>query len=233
MTTTINSYASSSALAQDGIDAVTFDTTGITKGGAIQSRGFKFYTLSATLLAADSGRHMYVNAATAQTLTLPDPSTLFAGAIISISNIIGAGAWTITRAGAALIFAFGQTSATSIILNPSDSVQLVTDGANWVQVTGRNALGSGQTWQAVSRSVGTSYTNTTGKPIQILISGTVSSVNGYAALVIGGVNVGYTAQVANASYIVGSVGGIVPNNVSYNIANQVGTFTISTWSELR
>ena len=32
MTTTINSYASSSALAQNGVDVITFDTTGITAG---------------------------------------------------------------------------------------------------------------------------------------------------------------------------------------------------------
>lgn len=196
----------------------------------IAAAGVTSYTASATLTAAVFGKHVYYNSASAGTLTLPSASAEPIGSIISISNIIGAGVCTIARADASVIFAFGQVGVTSISLNPGDSIQLVTDGANWVQVVGSKSLGVGQNWQDVtgSRAVNTTYTNTTGKQIMVLISGNTAvgtkptfSINGVAYAKVGtnaGANVLFTLSV------------IIPALATYILATNAA---IEQWSELR
>ena len=167
----------------------TDNSTKVATTAMVQSVGLNASTLtsingSTTLISADLGKHIYLNAATAQTITLPAVATCPIGSILSFTNIIGAGAWTIARAGGSLIFGLAQVSATSIILNPSDSIQLTNDGNNWVQVTGSNGIGSGQNWQSVTRASGTTYTNSTGKPIVLLRTFTVSTANNPASTTI-------------------------------------------------
>lgn len=94
-----------------------------------------------------------------------------------------------------------------------------------------NALGIDQTWQNVtsSRSSGITYTNNTGRPIQISIcvkdSGSVSPFS----LIIGGVTVFSVDDFIVNQYI--SLDKIIPNGVTYR-AN-TGSNIISNWSELR
>ena len=94
-----------------------------------------------------------------------------------------------------------------------------------------NALGWGQTWQSVigSRAGGTSYQNTTGRPIAVYIS--ISSTTGRSVQVstdnatwitVGSVNAN-GADVRVASFI-------VPDQYYYRIEN---TVTLTAWSELR
>ena len=129
-----NADGISGAIQVNGVDAVVFNASGITLGGKIVSNGIGSYTGTATLTTADIGRHAYYASASAGTLTLPSISGLSVGSMISISNIIGTAACTIARAGINVIYAFSQVGVTSINLNPGDSVQLITDGSNWIQV---------------------------------------------------------------------------------------------------
>ena len=86
-------------------------------------------------------------------------------------------------------------------------------------------LGVGQTWKdmAASRSLGTVYTNTTGKPIQVVVTCAASNALTFS---IGG------AVVAQATYgsssPANSVSLIIPNGVTYSVAG-----SISKWWELR
>jgi hypothetical protein len=80
-----------------------------------------------------------------------------------------------------------------------------------------NAIGSGQSWTNPSRSTSVTYTNTTGKPIMVVVSGY------YMDLYVDGVHTGYGA--GNAQY---STSAIVPNGSSY-----YATGTVSVWAELR
>jgi hypothetical protein len=84
-----------------------------------------------------------------------------------------------------------------------------------------SAIGYGQTWQDMtgSRVNGTTYTNTTGKPIQIMIVN--SAANG--SLTLGGVSL-IAANIA-ASIVISA---IIPNGVTYMYAG-----TILRWAELR
>ena len=86
-------------------------------------------------------------------------------------------------------------------------------------------LGGTQTWQnvAASRVLGTTYTNSTGKPIAISYNDSSLSL---ATLTIGGVVV-QKAQAVSASWM--PIFGIIPNGATYSITGG----TIGVWAELR
>lgn len=87
-----------------------------------------------------------------------------------------------------------------------------------------SSLGYGQSWQNVtaSRAAGTTYYNTTGKPIQLLI--TVTSGNAAALLINGS-----TAFPAISGQLT-IQGVIIPHGASYALGNSSAP---STWWELR
>lgn len=90
--------------------------------------------------------------------------------------------------------------------------------------------GNAQTWQNVtsSRSLGTTYTNSTGAPIQVAVGCVGSSA--IAQLTIGGVNCG---QVGTSGGTRAQLTGIVPNGATYSVSAASGTPSIESWAELR
>lgn len=90
------------------------------------------------------------------------------------------------------------------------------------------SLGYGQTWQNVSRTNGTTYYNTTGKPI-MLIFGQSSASAGSFTLTVNGVTLPTTFGWTSASAF-GGGGIIIPAGASYSINCPVGT---ATCAELR
>jgi hypothetical protein len=104
-----------------------------------------------------------------------------------------------------------------------------------------NSLGWGQTWQSVSgsRVIGTSYQNTTGRPIVIAPR---ASTAGASNLVIEvSLNNSTWVVVASNAHNVGSswtdatVCGtvVVPNGVYYRFRLVSGSGTLTGWTELR
>jgi hypothetical protein len=99
--------------------------------------------------------------------------------------------------------------------------------------TAASSIGVGQTWQDVfaSRAIGTTYTNSTGKPITVAITATCSAGLTVQGLTIDGVIV-YAASVN----VVGAASGFalnVPNGATYVTVTNGGTLTLVTWHELR
>jgi hypothetical protein len=92
-----------------------------------------------------------------------------------------------------------------------------------------SSLGYGQTWQDVSasRTQGTTYYNTTGKPIAAIFS---CQTNGTVNIIINGAT---QTQMSASTGIVSAFLFIVPTNQSYSIANASGTTTTAAWKELR
>ena len=114
---------------------------------------------------------------------------------------------------------------------------------SWVtsQLTANSGLGIGQTWQTQSRTFGTTYYNTTGKPIVVSITGYLDSLIPAMIsfqLVVGGLVVA-TPGFSNLSQGYGyeiyfTVEAIVPAGASYTTGTQSGyTVPISGWVELR
>jgi hypothetical protein len=93
-------------------------------------------------------------------------------------------------------------------------------------------LGVNQTWQSVSRAVGTTYTNSTGKPIvaAVTLSCTAgTSVQGFT--INGAVNV-----YAGSTNVAGAASGfaiVIPDGATYVTVTNGGTLSVVTWNELR
>jgi hypothetical protein len=98
-----------------------------------------------------------------------------------------------------------------------------------------SGLGVGQTWQNVigSRALDTTYTNTTGKPIQLAVQCTTAGAGpgGYAAVTVDGL----TVSSCYSMYIgvpVGVPNVIVPNGSTFSVTG-AGTSVLAVWLELR
>lgn len=97
--------------------------------------------------------------------------------------------------------------------------------------TANNAIGVGQTWQnfTSSRSLGTTYTNNTGRSIQVYIGIQSSSQTNFASATISGLTF-YGSITTNSSHF-SIISVIIPNGISYsaNMGSASGYF----WYELR
>lgn len=94
--------------------------------------------------------------------------------------------------------------------------------------------GGGQTWQDVtaSRAMTTTYTNSTGKPIQVMVCMAYGSVGNFTTNLLVG---GNQAQVLNIGVVTGGGGifpmtAIVPAGATYQVTGSSG---INKWYELR
>ena len=95
-----------------------------------------------------------------------------------------------------------------------------------------SSLGYGQTWQNVagSRAIGTTYYNTTGKPITVVVTAAASaSLSG--TLTINGIAVSFCQHTPSAGGGVSPLTGIVPPDGSYSASGT--NFSMGTWAELR
>jgi hypothetical protein len=155
-------------------------------------------------------------------------STTFLRGDGSWANVAtGGGSGTVTSVNAnstvsGFTFTGGPVTASGTLTltgpTPGTSGNVLTsDGTNWVsQTNSGSGIGTGQTWQAVTRTSGTTYYNTTGKPIQF--KGDVnSSNNGTSSLTINGVFTGYQGSGYNASGTQWYCGApvIIPAGASY------------------
>lgn len=105
----------------------------------------------------------------------------------------------------------------------------VTDNAGISLVTANSYdLGVGQTWQDVkaSRAIGTTYTNSTGKPIEVAITTTQTSS---PTIVVNGISILTNAD--NVGGVIVGLSCIIPNGATYSLSNAGGTITY--WFELR
>jgi hypothetical protein len=140
------------------------------------------------------------------------------------------------EAGNLLTYDTGGTAIQRWVLNGSEGMRIDPSGNLTVTgtITGSNTggLGVGQTWTNVTstRNGGTTYTNSTGKPISVLIVGVYSSGTGVVSVNVGGVLAGTSQYAVNAGWLVVCTT-IVPPSATY-----IATFTGSTkngWYELR
>jgi hypothetical protein len=96
------------------------------------------------------------------------------------------------------------------------------------------AYGLGQTWQNVtaSRAAGVTYTNTTAKPIEVYIQGTMSAGSAYPILTTEGLPFWgeMSFNLANQPAFIRLT--IRPGQ-TYILSTSSGTMTISQWAELR
>jgi hypothetical protein len=104
-------------------------------------------------------------------------------------------------------------------------------GAGGQAITAMGSIGYGQTWQDVSgsRTLGTTYYNTTGKPIQVAVSASCSSGTGVMTATVN--SLGIQSNSAAAAFNTTMVF-IVPAGASYT-SDITATKVLSSWYELR
>lgn len=141
----------------------------------------------------------------------------------------GAGTGAVTAASAAdIVGQIGSTAVANATTAANGGVTSVNGSTGAVTV---QQIGVSQTWQNPSRSLGTTYTNSTGRPIQVT-SSVYAQGGTYARAYVGGVMILDSRTVdccgiPQISYFPFSF--IVPNGTTYQITG--GGFTI--WAELR
>jgi hypothetical protein len=115
--------------------------------------------------------------------------------------------------------------------NGTNGQALTTDGAGGSSWSTLALLGVGQTWQNVtaSRAFGTTYTNSTGKPIEVVIAFANPSPGQSGVLTVGGVAIQF-GQINSAYINLASGSAIVPLGATY-VFNT--TTTLIQWMELR
>jgi hypothetical protein len=103
----------------------------------------------------------------------------------------------------------------------------------WIDPLKDIEIGAGQTWQNLtgSRSSGVTYTNTSGKSIQISVRCLVTTSAESATLTIGGQPMDFIGN-TNIAGVQMALSAIVPDNTSYSVV-LLGSASIIRWSELR
>ena len=125
------------------------------------------------------------------------------------------------------------TSAVQVVAPSTSGNLLTSNGTTWTS-SGPNTLGYNQTWQDVtaSRASGTTYTNSTGKPIQVNVAGECTSGSAILYLTVGGVVIS-GGQVQSLANLTAQVGAIIPPGATYVLSVNFGTVTPTYWAELR
>ncbi len=188
-------------------------------------------------------------ATSSATITITATNTFSVGqtVFITFTNTSGsaltAGDFTIvTATGSSFTINYGSsvTSAGTCVTTRYGIIALASSadvlaGTNTTRAVSSSTvknvlLGVDQTWQDVtsSRAAGTTYTNSTGKPIQVFISMGTSAGGSYT-ITIGGLSLGGSMSVPNN--IGSSTSFIVPNNTTYVLT--LSSATLSKWTELR
>jgi len=129
----------------------------------------------------------------------------------------------------------GDTAGSITLAAPSNpgTVTLTLPAVTNTLATLGDTIGVGQTWTNVlvtpGRALGTPYQNLTGKPIQISVTASDSTVNNSMTVVVNSVTV--FQQLATAGYSMAACNLIIPAGATYTVSLTSGTIAI--WAELR
>lgn len=200
---------------------------------------------SANLAAAltdetGTGANVFANSPTLVTPNLGTPSTLVGTNITGTASGLSIGGNAATASAPASGGSFitssniGSQSVNYANSAGNGGVTSVNGSTGAVTVT---SIGVGQTWQNVtsSRSSGTSYTNSTGKPILVNAFSNRTDSGFQLTAVCDGVTVGYQGGGGGGdARRTGFVSFIVPNGSSYSVTYSGGADgSTLQWAELR
>ncbi|MBO1857978.1 hypothetical protein J4G52_30970 [Burkholderia cenocepacia] len=220
--------------------------------------GFWLVTSSTTLTAAAAGQLVEINGSAPFTTTLPVGSSVAQSGKMAFINQSGANQ-TITTQGADSIWSFGSGLVSSVVLRPGDSLELVSRAGQWdicggsamlqfspitvaAAAASAHATQFGQTISAgvvtnvkASRAIGTTYSNSTGRPIFVTVSASVVNAGDAAVLVVNGIAVVGSSSPSNGPAC--SVFAVVPIGGTYSLSSSNngagGIAAISSWTEVR
>lgn len=118
----------------------------------------------------------------------------------------------------------GDTASNSLWQAGASTVPVLASPANVMAAVTAKAIGEGQTWQAPARVAGTTYTNTTGRPIMVIVDANDSGLQFEVANPGGGFFALTQTFNFNKTFTA-----IIPPDGRYRVVG--GNFTL--WRELR
>ena len=156
-------------------------------------------------------------------------NTTLAVASTTLTGSAGTGVYTTAAVTASPFRVVGYIESTQATAGTWATAPSTIQGQGGQALAAMSSLGYGQTWQVVTRTAGTTYYNTTGKPI--VVTAYTTTVTGAAIILyVNGIVVNYSSCGSATSSIAG-ISGIVPSGDSYSIS--LGGGAISVVSELR
>ena len=160
------------------------------------------------------------------------------GTITGITDLTvadgGTGASSITANS--VILGNGTSALSGNLVAPSTSGNVLTsNGTTWTSAAAIS-IGVGQTWQSVtgSRALGTTYTNSTGRPIMVSMTVARTSDGANATLSVGGVAacVAGGGSVQSGFTLHSNFSAIIPDSTTYVVTTS-GSVSLTSWAELR
>jgi hypothetical protein len=155
------------------------------------------------------------------------------GTITGITDLAVAdgGTGASTLSANAVLLGNGTSALQTVAPSTSGNV-LTSNGTTWTSATPAGGIGISQTWQNVtgSRTLGTTYTNSTGKPIMVMTTGYQVASLGPTSFIVDGVTIGFTDAAGTndvGNWTTSSF--IVPNGSTYRVTGN----TPDVWAELR
>lgn len=216
------------------------DGDNFTVGGNLSVTGTT--TLSTALPVASGGTGSTTASAARTALGLgtiatqaSDSVSITGGSITGITDLAVAdgGTGASTLSANAVLLGNGTSALQTVAPSTSGNV-LTSNGTTWTSATPAGGIGIGQTWQQVTRTLGTTYTNNTGKPIMLIgnaVRNAVSSVG--LTCTIDGVAVPlcFNTNSDGGNEAVGSI--IIPNGSNYVLSSKGEAISSYTVFELR
>lgn len=194
--------------------------------GSLTASGGLSGAFNGTVGATTPNTGVFTNLTSSGNTTLGDASTdtltVNATPTFNVAVPVASGGTGASSLTANNVLLGNGTSAVQVVAPGTSGNVLTSNGTTWQSTTPDPVVGVGQTWTVVtgSRVAGTTYTNSTSRPIQVIISG-----YNYGGYYVNGTNI---AQINSSGNETTSF--IVPVGQTYKADS---TITIDRWSELR
>ena len=196
-------------------------------------KGLLYVTTNTTITAADAGK--YISISSGSLSVQINTTGLNTGDRFHFNG--NGGSCTLTLSSGSFV-AYGITTVSSLTITNGNGMSLFWDGSNLI--VENNSLNlQALTWTDVtaSRALGTTYTNTTGKPIAVSVWAYSGATNGnkQISIVVGGVQIATNGHYSTTGNNYPSCYAIVPSGATYSADTNGSNVSISLsgWRELR
>ena len=191
------------------------------------------YSNQSASIASSSAGSIIVCGGTSNTLTLPLASSVPDGVAFEFFN--QGGTTDIYPSGSDLLSIGASSSVPYVRLKGNDFVKIAKQASGiWACVSGvpmSPLVGVNQTWTTPSRVFGTTYTNTTLRPIMVLISANVNAGSSAEAY-CDEVKIAHVGSGGGTGQIAATMSFIVPSGSTYRAVLSSGSGFAQDWAEL-
>lgn len=227
-----------SALAAGAVTTAKLADANVTRAKASDGvvggwKGLLYVNTNTTITAADAGK--YISISSGSLSVQINTTGLNAGDRFHFNG--NGGSCTLTLSAGSFV-AYGITTVSSLVITNGNGMSLFWDGSNLIVENSSLNL-EALTWTDVtaSRAFGTTYTNTTGKPITVSVWAYSGATNGnkQVSIVVGGVQVATNGQYGTTGNAYPSCSAIIPSGATYSADTNGSNVSISLsgWRELR